>query len=389
MGLVGHTRRRGYTWEELASATLARQFPRVRGRDEGAVVELVRRVGPIQSQAARAPFLSIAARLPGVSYEAVAAAHTSMRVVRSSSLRGTVHTSTREHHAVLNSVATRALAALWRRTLKLDQHQLEAFRVELEGLSAQRWVTHDEIETHLRAWFESHGLDTTLKATESGAGHFAYRTHAAMLRRPRSERSGWDSQAEVVYRAARYAVDERSVDPQAALVELVRHHVAASGPVSRRDLAWWSGEGLRNVDAAIESLGDELAARPGPDGLDYLDLADVRANSGRDPGPRLLPEYDALLLAYDPAARKRFADDDAVLHSWNRANGVHSPTVLVDGRLRGRWRLTRSGAQGVIVAEMFPGERLLDPSELADAAAALAKALSVTVTDIQVSALAA
>ncbi len=99
---------------------------------------------------------------------------------------------------------------------------------------------------------------------------------------------------------------------------------------------------------------------------------------------RLLPEYDALLLAYDPAARMRFADDGAVLHSWNRANGVHSPTVLVDGRLRGRWRLSRSGALATIDVEMFPGERLLDPGDLTDAAAAVGAVLGLSVSDVTV-----
>jgi hypothetical protein len=299
-----------------------------------------------------------------------------------------VHTSTREQHAALNAVATRALATLWRRTLKLDQQQLDAFRAEIEALSADRWVTHDEIETHMRAWFAHRDLHATLKATENDAGRFAYRTHAAMLRRPRAQSAGWDSQAQVVYRAAGHEVGEEVGDPQAALVELVRHHVSASGPVTRRDLAWWSGDGLRNVDAAIESLGEQLTARPGPNGLDYLDLVEQPAGSEVDPGPRLLPEYDAVLLAYDPAARERFADDAAVLHSWNRANGVHSPTVLVDGRLRGRWRLTRGGDTAVVDVEMFPGERLLDPGDLDGSIVAIESVLGPTVTDVRVTRLA-
>lgn len=375
---------RPWTWDELAAATLRRQFPRVRGLGEDAVVDLVRRVGPIQSQAARAPFLCMAARLPGASYDAITAAHRSMLVVRSSSLRGTVHTSTRAQHAALCAVASRALATLWRRTLKLDQVQLEAFRAEVEALSASRWVGHDEIETHLRGWMTGQGLHETVTATEKGAGAFAYRTHSAMLRRPKSPTAGWNSQAEVVYRSARHAIDEPPVEPQEALISLVRGQLAASGPATRRDLAWWSGDGLRNVDAAIDSIRDELVSRPGPNGLDYLDLAEPPKGSGADPGPRLLPEYDALLLAYDPKARERFADDAAVRHSWNPANGVHSPTLLLDGRLRGRWRLTRGGGAATIEVEMFSRERPVDPGVLAGAVAALGAALAVTVTDVTV-----
>ena len=57
----------------LARLTLARQFPRVDGqfsgierRDSQALSELIGRIGPIQSQVPRAPFVGIAARLPGI-----------------------------------------------------------------------------------------------------------------------------------------------------------------------------------------------------------------------------------------------------------------------------------------------------------------------------------
>jgi hypothetical protein len=204
-----------------------------------------------------------------------------------------------------------------------------------------------------------------------------------MIRRPVG--GGWEGQGEVVYRSARYALGEEPVEPQRALEDLVRQHIDASGPVSRRDLAWWSGEGLRNVGAAVETLGDELVGRLGPDGLEYLDLADAPTRSGSDPGVRLLPEYDALLLGYDPKARDRFAEADAVSYTWNRRNGVHSPTVLVDGRIRGKWQLERKGGSAAIAVAMFPGERLLDPGDLTTPAAALGAALGLTITDVTVS----
>jgi len=376
---------RAWTWEALAAATLRRQFPRVEGRSESAVVELVERVGPIQSQAARAPFLCVAARLPGTSYDAVTAAHTSMQVVRSTSLRGTVHTSTRKQHGALAAVASRTLLPQLRRLLRLSNEQISDLRDVLEGLTTSGWVEHDALLAGVLEWLRVQGFDESVAALDVAGPRYTLRGHPAMLRRPRSPSAGWDSQAEVVYRSARFAIDEDPVDPTTALLALVRGQLAASGPVTRRDLVWWSGEGLRNVDAAIGALGEEVARRPGPNGLDYLDLADPRPDGDVDPGIRLLPEYDALLLGYDPAARKRFADDEAVRHSWNRANGVHSPTVLADGRLRGRWRLARNGDNAVVYAEMFPGERLLDPGELEAPAAALGAALALTVTDVRVS----
>jgi hypothetical protein len=188
----------------------------------------------------------------------------------------------------------------------------------------------------------------------------------------------------VVYRSAAYELGETPHDPRQALVSLVRGHVAASGPVSRRDLAWWSGAGLRRVDEALSTLADELVARPGPDGLDYVDLAEGPPAGAGVNGVRLLPEYDALLIGYDPPARARFADAVAIELTWNRSNGVHSPTVLVDGRLRGRWRLARTAGAATIAVEMFPGERHLEPSELSEAVAALGTALGIPVADVRV-----
>ena len=52
-----------YSWDDLAGLARARQFPDVPGRDVGAVADALDRIGPIQAQTARAPFLGLAARL--------------------------------------------------------------------------------------------------------------------------------------------------------------------------------------------------------------------------------------------------------------------------------------------------------------------------------------
>jgi hypothetical protein len=81
---------RAWTWEQLAAATLKRQFPKVRGRGEKAVVDLVTRVGNRPSQVARSPFVTIASRLPAHPEDAITAAYESYAIVRGSNLRGTV-----------------------------------------------------------------------------------------------------------------------------------------------------------------------------------------------------------------------------------------------------------------------------------------------------------
>src|SRR3954454_4578264 len=108
-----------YTWEELAGHAPARQFPHVPGRDADSVARGLRLIGPIQTQTARAPFLALAARMPGVTLEAISEAYDDHRIVRGSNIRGTVHTSTPEDNALLEVAARLGQRALWQRTLRL------------------------------------------------------------------------------------------------------------------------------------------------------------------------------------------------------------------------------------------------------------------------------
>ena len=44
---------------------------------------------------------------------------------------------------------------------------------------------------------------------------------------------------------------------EAAMAAVVLLHVRSHGPASRHDIAWWSGVGLREIDAAL-AQGKEL-----------------------------------------------------------------------------------------------------------------------------------
>ena len=83
------------------------------------------RVGPIQAQTARSPFLGLAARIPGVRLEDICAAYDQLLIVRGSNIRGTVHTCTPQDHALLESATRIGQRALWPRMLKLKGTTLE------------------------------------------------------------------------------------------------------------------------------------------------------------------------------------------------------------------------------------------------------------------------
>jgi hypothetical protein len=378
---------RAYTWESLARTTARRQFPRIRGRGPASVVDLVARVGPIQSQVARAPFVTVSSRLPGATHSAVTQAYESLAIVRGSNLRGTVHTSARAQHRVLDAVTRRAMRTSWQRHLKLERTTVAEVQAGIEQFARGQWRTPDELRDHLVEWLREHeGAAAADAAATTGVGRAFAHIHSGLVRRPLGD-GAWDRQAAPGYRTACDLLEEPSraeIDPAAALVDLTRQHLRAFGPANRRDVAWWTGEGLGAVDAALDLLGGELTQRRGPDGQTYYDLVDVPAGGSSDPGVRLLPEFDAAVVGYDPKSRDRFLDPDHLPRIWTSQNGMFSAGVLVDCRLAAAWRLVADKARRRIEVEMFPGKRRLDESDLADQVAALEAALAIEVSDVAI-----
>ena len=153
-----------YTWEQLARATLRRQFPAIRGRGQADVVELVRRVGPIQSQVARPPFVAVSSRLPGASYADINAAYEDLDLVRGSNLRGTVHTCVRGQHPILDTVTRRTLANLWCRSLKVERVSVEDCRSAMEDFGRGEWRSPDELRAYLASWLADHESEESAAA---------------------------------------------------------------------------------------------------------------------------------------------------------------------------------------------------------------------------------
>lgn len=367
------------SWEELAALSLARQFPNVEGRDAAAVAQTVDRIGPIQAQTARSPFLALAARIPGATLDAISAAYNDLLIVRGSNIRGTVHTSTPQDHALLEAATRVGQRTLWARMLKLDATTLEEVWDGIEDYARADWRTPEELLTHLRTWLNQHdpGADP---AIANGVGRYLGFGHGGLLRRPLA--GGWQSQGAPGYRTASALLGDRSAvlaKPDVALDAIVRRHLSAYGPASRHDIAWWSGLGLRAVDAALARRADELTEQEGPDGRRYHDLIDAPAPID-PPSLRLLPEFDALFCGYDPKARERFVSSAHYRQLWFQENGMLLAPLLCDGRLTGYWRLPGSGSRRSCEVTWFPGTRRPKKSELDGPVAAIEAAYGITVT---------
>ena len=99
---------------------------------------------------------------------------------------------------------------------------------------------------------------------------------------------------------------------------------------------------------------------------------------------RFLPEFDALMCAYQPPARARFMTSEHSTRLWNQNNGMVLPPLLVDGRITGYWRATGSARKRPLEVVWFAGTRKPRRAELDAPVAALEAVLDLTVTGVTV-----
>jgi hypothetical protein len=135
-------------------------------------------------------------------------------------------------------------------------------------------------------------------------------------------------------------MDLQALSEKDGVALLVRDYIAAFGPVTDADIAWWSGLGKIRVRSALRSLRDELlevriCGRPETYRMLREDLESLRdMQSYGQPNVNLLPASDGYVMGY--ADRSRFLEpkhgDRVIDNSGNVTN-----TVLVDGQILGVW----------------------------------------------------
>ncbi|KAA1420035.1 winged helix DNA-binding domain-containing protein [Mumia zhuanghuii] len=370
--------------DDLALRTLARQFPTPTGTGVDDLVALYAALGPVQTQVPRAAFLFAASRLPGVTHETVVEAFESYALVKGTTLRGTVHSSTARQHAWSAAVAGPRLDLGLPKALRLDRLTATDVRAESSSYASDDWRDRDALVAHVADWVAEQESDGHGTVADSHARNLVWGS-PQLVRRPPDRR--WHTRTDTLHRLAThvYAVAADDHDPDVARRELVRVHLGAYGPATRRDIAWWLGDNLRPVDAAIAALGDEVVQIEGAGGTTYLDLADAPDGSAYAGGVRLLPEFDGLLLGFEGSGpeRGRFTALDNMARIFNRINGTTTPIVLDGTRITAQWRIVPRGSRIDVEVLPLPGERVPDESAVSDALPAVEAVLGTEVADLR------
>lgn len=251
----------------------------------------------------------------------VRAAFDAGALVRSWPMRGTLFVTTPDRLAALlpfTSDRTHRAAARRRAQLGLDDDVVERARTVLREALAERPLRRAEA---LARW-EDAGI-----ATDGGRGYHLLMHLAVDGLMHWGPFDGTGSQQLLTLNTT-----DPPADPEAALADVVRGYVAARGPVSEADLAWWTKlprTTLRRAAAAVDDLVE----------VSVLGTRAQMVEELQPTGPcgvALVPGFDEWILGY--ADRSLVASRATLEALVPGGNGVFRPAVLSDGLVVGTWR---------------------------------------------------
>ncbi|MFD0692084.1 winged helix DNA-binding domain-containing protein [Actinomadura fibrosa] len=319
------------------------------------VIEAVQRLVALQAQDPNLPYYSLWTRLDGFRQEDFTGRLVDRSVVRGPLLRGTQHV---------------AAAADYRWVRPLVEPILRAGRQAAFGRVSVGWDL-DELAAEVRGLLKGRTL-TRPQLAKALAERWPDRDRQAL---------GWSAQALVpvvhpppsgtwnTHGATPFVLADEWIGPLedgVAAERLVRRYLGAFGPASAKDFQMWSG--LRRMDEVFERLRPGLQKYRDENGVELFDLPEAApAEDGRPAPVRFLGDLDNLMLAYADRSRLMTAEQRKVIcvGAWVK------PTLLVDGRVRGIWRIEhdRKAGRAGLGVELF--EPLRDEGEVRAEAARL------------------
>jgi hypothetical protein len=314
--------------------------------------------GGLQAQDYAAGRLGVRARCEGLTdADVLAAAGTERSVVRTWLMRNTLHlvasADVRWLARIFGPVTERRFASRWR-ALGLTDRLLSRTADALLDILSGAALTRSEISARLSAC----GIE--VPADPQAITHILLHATTQFLVCRAADRG---SDATFVLLEDWLPEGEHGPDGDDALAELARRYFQAFSPATGSDFTAWSG---LPSGRALAIIRDELtpAIVEGRPGFRRGTVAPAR-------GVRLLPAFDNYLVGY----RHRAAIIDAAHRPTVYVGGVIKPAVLVDGQVRGIWRVVRARQRASVEVTLFDSQNCL-------ARPALRRALEAEASDI-------
>lgn len=321
----------------LNRATLARQL--LLRRSPLPPLAAVEHLVGLQAQIPHNPYLALWSRLDGFAPGALSQLLVDRKVVRVVVMRATIHLVTADDCLLLRPLAQPVLDAELRRHPEygpalrdLDVGPVLDFA---RPLLAEKAHTGTQLRAAMAERFPRH---------DPAALAYACRCLLALVQVP--PRGMWGRSAQVSSTTAESWLG-RPLAATPSIDTVVLRYLAAFGPATAADVATWSRlTGFREV---LDRLRPQLRGFRDERGRELFDLPDaLRPDPDTEAPPRLLPEYDNVLLSH--ADRSRFAPEASDRPLGATPGPVHG-AVLSDGVLVGTWARTD---EAVVVSHGAP-----------------------------------
>ena len=336
---------------DLNRATLARQM--LLEREAVTAVEAVERLGGIQAQDARPPYIGLWSRVDGFTRDELHDAYHDRSVVRATLMRGTLHTMTAAGYAAVRRPLAPMLAAAGRGFEK-EVADLDAVLAAARELLGEGPRTMPELRELLGERFPSE---------QPRPMAYLVRLHLPLIVLPTGDR--WSFGRDTTFALAEDLVDEDS-GPEA----LITRYLAALGPAGAKDVEVWGGP--PKAKAILEQM--DLVTLADERGRTLYDLPGAPRPGEDVPAPiRLIADFDNMVLSHEDRTRI-VADEHRKLLMPSKNLRVRA-TFLVDGFVAGIWSLQRKGKKATLTLAPFARLRKPDAKAVADEADALLRFL--------------
>jgi hypothetical protein len=311
------------TARALGRALVTRQL--LAAREGMTALEAVEHLVGMQAQAPKPPYYGLFSRLADFRAEELSTLLSERRAVRVSVMRGTVHLMSAADCLQLRPLTRPLYEALLRGSHRKRLEGLDPWDVagaatellrqepctgrELGLLLGERWPQHepDALSRAARALCDV--VQIPPRGLWGRSGQPAYATIESWLGRP--------------------------VSPEPSVQTVLLRYLGAFGPASVMDAQTWSG--LTRLGEVMERLRPQLRVFRSEGGRELFDLPDAPRPDPELPLPaRFVAEYDNLVLSH--ADRTRVISDASRKLIASR-NGQVPGTVLLDGEVRGMWKV--------------------------------------------------